>query len=61
MENGICMAESLCCSPESITTLLISYIPQYKITSLKEKKKQTKNEISEFHMKFSVIKLMAQW
>ena len=28
-ENGysICMAESLCCSPETITTLLISYAP----------------------------------
>ena len=23
----ICMAESLCCSPEIITTLLINYIP----------------------------------
>ena len=26
----VCMAESLCCSPETITTLLISYIPIQK-------------------------------
>ena len=25
MDTRICMAESLCCSPESTTTLLISY------------------------------------
>ena len=27
MDTGIGMAESLCCSPEIITTLLISYVP----------------------------------
>ena len=27
METYICMAESLCCSPETITVLLIGYIP----------------------------------
>ena len=27
MDTCICMAESLCCSPETITTLLISYAP----------------------------------
>ena len=27
MDTCICMAESLCCLPETITTLLISYIP----------------------------------
>ena len=31
MDAYICMAESLCCSPEAITMLLISYTPiQYK-------------------------------
>ena len=27
MDTCVCMAESLCCSPETITTLLISCIP----------------------------------
>ena len=27
MDTYICMAESFCCSPETITTLLISYNP----------------------------------
>ena len=27
MDTCICMAESLCCPPETITTLLISYTP----------------------------------
>ena len=27
MDTSICMAESLCCSPETTTTLLISYTP----------------------------------
>ena len=35
----ICMAESLCCSPETITTLLIGYTPvQNKKCKLKKKK-----------------------
>ena len=33
------VAESLCCSPETITTLLISYIP---IQNLKKQKNRTK-------------------
>ena len=34
---GICMAESLCCSPETTTTLLIGYTPtQNKIFLKKE-------------------------
>ena len=37
MDVCICMAESLCCSPETITTLLISYIP---IQNKKFKKKE---------------------
>ena len=28
MYTCTCVAESLCCSPETITTLLISYIPK---------------------------------
>ena len=27
MDTCICMAESLCCAPKTITTLLIGYIP----------------------------------
>jgi len=27
MDTCICMTEALCCSPETITTLLIGYIP----------------------------------
>ena len=32
------MTESLCGPPETVTTLLIGYILQYKFKSLKEKK-----------------------
>ena len=35
MDTSVCTAESLCCSPETITTLLTG-IPQYKIKSLKK-------------------------
>ena len=32
MDTCICMVESLCCSPETITTLAVNQpIPQYKI------------------------------
>ena len=37
MDTCICIAESLCLSPETITT---SAIPQYKIKSKKKKKKE---------------------
>ena len=30
VDSYICMAESLCCLPETITALLISYIPNIK-------------------------------
>ena len=36
MDTCIRMAESLCCSPETITTLLMA-IPQYKTKILGEK------------------------
>ena len=40
----ICMAESLCCSPETITTLLIGYTPvQNKKCKLKKKKKEAES------------------
>ena len=28
IDTCICMAESLCCSPETVATLLIGYIPK---------------------------------
>ena len=31
MDTCICMADSLCCPPETITTLLIGYAPIYNI------------------------------
>ena len=36
----MCMAESLCCSPETITTLLISYTPLQNKKLNKTKHKQ---------------------
>ena len=38
MDTCICVAESLRCSPETITTLLISYIP---IQNIKLKKRES--------------------
>ena len=38
MDICTCMGESLCCSPEMITTLLISYIPMQN-KKFKRKKK----------------------
>ena len=35
-DTCICMAESLRCSPETTTTLLMGYIPQYKIKNSKK-------------------------
>ena len=38
MDTRICMAESLCCPPEAIITLLISYTPiQNKKFNIKKK------------------------
>ena len=42
MDTRICMAESLCCPPETITTLLICYIP---IQNLKKDLKELTKEI----------------
>ena len=44
MDTCISMAESLPCSPETITTLLVGYT-QYKIKSLKFEKKRLKNKL----------------
>ena len=39
MDTDACIAESLCCPPESITTLLAGYTPGQR-KSLKKKKKE---------------------
>ena len=44
MDTCICVAESLCCSPETITMMLISYMPiQNKKTNNKKKGVQLSN------------------
>ena len=45
METCICMAKSLHCSPITITTLFIGYIPIQK-KSIRKKKKQNKRSES---------------
>jgi len=35
MDTGMCMPESLCCSPEAITTLLTGYTPTQNKTFFK--------------------------
>ena len=42
-DTGICMAESLCCLPETITRLLIGYTP----IQHKKFKKENKNQICD--------------
>ena len=46
MDMCICMAESLCCSPETIATLLIGYIPMQKKKVLKNIIKLTLSDIN---------------
>ena len=36
MDTCTCMAESLCCSPETTTTLLVSYTPIQNVFSVKK-------------------------
>ena len=43
MDIGICMAESLSCSPETITTLLIGYTPIQNKKFKRKKKKMTQD------------------
>ena len=45
MDTCICMAESLHCLPETITTLLIGYTPIQNALDVKKKKRKKK----EFH------------
>ena len=65
MDTCISMAESLPCSPETITTLLVGYT-QYKIKSLKFEKKETSTQqtltqvISAKHFIFALFHLSLQ-
>ena len=54
-ENGymyICVAESLCCSPETATTLFVN--PLYPNTKLKVKKKKNDSDDSTQNLKIQV-------
>ena len=59
MDTCICMAQSLHCSPETITTLFIGYIP---IQNLKvQKKNKSKNkEKQDIIGRFNIINLKTQ-
>ena len=46
IDTDLCMAESLCCPPEAITTLLIGYITK-KLSLIKKNKKNQKVEKGE--------------
>ena len=47
MDTRICMAESLCYSPETITTLLISCTPIQYVFGVKKRKKIKKKKKEE--------------
>ena len=49
MDTGICMTKSLCCSPETTTTLLIGYT-SIQNKSLKFEKKQPCTLKSKFYV-----------
>ena len=36
MDTCLCMVESLCCSPETITTLLSGYMPRQNVFGVKK-------------------------
>ena len=38
MDTCLCMVESLCCSPETIITLLIDYMPRQNVFGVKKSK-----------------------
>ena len=44
MDTRLCVAEFLCCSPETITVLLIGYIPTQKEKKKKEPVLKTPEE-----------------
>ena len=71
MDTCICMAESLCCSTETITTLLISYIPMQNKKFVKIRVKinekpdsniqiKKKNKIKRKHVKGNTQKKNSQ-
>ena len=47
MGTCICMAESLRCKPETVTTLFVNWL--YLNTKLKVKKKQNKTTLACYH------------
>ena len=59
MDTCICLAESLCCPPETVTTLLIGYIPiqnnkffkRKKMLSIKKKKERKKEKTRNLSLK----------
>ena len=44
MDTCMCMAESLCCPPETITTLLIVYTTIQNVSDVKKKFKKKKQK-----------------
>ena len=51
MDTCTCMAESLCCSPETTTALLVSYTPIQNVFSVKIfliKKNYNSNKIEQY-------------
>ena len=64
MDTCVCMAESLCCSPEIITTLLIGYMP-YKIKSFFKKKKNPEAffffTLYDFHSESKLYVAILYW
>ena len=77
MDTSICMAESLCCSPETTTTLLISYTPiqnkklnitkknQIKLCLSKISRDRQKSEVHELqnekHIELKISNLKWHW
>ena len=51
MDTYVCMAESLCCSPETTTTLLTGQaIPQHKIKSLQFEKNKIYTTLKKYYL-----------
>ena len=62
MDTCICMAESLCCSPETLTTLLNGYTPienkKFKKKNLKERSEKERDaDSSEILSGYSIAPL----
>ena len=58
MDTCICVAESLCCPPETITTLLVSYTPIWYKTLKKIELLSSNNHTKKFILESS---LAVQW